>query len=118
MVKVSLSLAVLLFFSSVISTTPPITGRWRVHDTRGTEFLINFRKDSTFTAYTNTGKVLIVGNYRSDKDTFLVNDNNCNGAYWGRYIMHFHSNDSMTFKALADTCRGRAGAVNGIALAG
>jgi hypothetical protein len=106
-----------LFFSFVAVTTPPITGRWKVHDPRGPEFIINFKTDHTFTAYSGAGKVLITGNYRCEKDTFLVNDNNCNGDYWGKYNMHFYGSDSMTFKVLADTCTGRAEGVNGITMA-
>lgn len=95
----------------------PITGRWKVYDPRGPQFQINFRTDNSFTAYTNDGKVLITGNYRTDKDTFLVNDLNCNAAYWGKYQLGMITEDSIAFKLISDTCSGRSEAVNGIVMA-
>ena len=92
-----------------------MTGKWKMHNPKGgPTVFVNFKADSNFAGYTGENKLLVMGKYKVNNDTFFVKDNNCGGDYWGTYTLTFFGNDSLAIKLLGDSCSGRAHTIDGL----
>lgn len=100
-----ISLAAILFYTS----TDELTGRWESPvSPKGNVTGVVFKDDQTFEGYVNK-KPFVTGQYSydSNEDIFTFTDNGCNGVT-GIYKINFFSNgDSMSFKAIMDSCAER-----------
>jgi flagellar basal body rod protein FlgG len=105
----SLSLIILLSAFAYISDR--LTGQWTVETPDGS-VNVDFTADGSFKVAAN-GQTVNEGKYKLVKDTFFTTDNNC-GAQEGKYLLSFHTPDSISFKLITDPCTERQGQVNGV----
>jgi hypothetical protein len=98
-----------ILLSLLISNDDLLKGRWESRpSSKGNVTGVLFKKDSVMEAYVNK-KAFASGIYHfSATDSVLsFTDNGCNGAKGVYKVIFFSKNDSIRFKAIADTCEER-----------
>lgn len=106
-----LSFSLILLLSAFAYISDRLTGQWTVETPEGSAN-VEFIADGSFKVSAN-GQQVNEGKYKLVKDTFFTTDNNC-GAQEGKYLLSFHTPDSISFKLIADPCTERQSQVNGV----
>ena len=104
---VFISVALAAFIISFKMVSSKIVGNWSAKDEKGHVTTIRFSDNGKFLAKIPAEHFIVAGQYRVDNKTLSLSDTSCNKAYWGKYAMDFHGNDSVYLHVIADTCKGR-----------
>lgn len=88
----------------------PVLGRWEnnsIFQGKPFSFLVIFKANGNFDGFANK-KIFVSGIYHMQHDTLYIADATCNSNYFGTYKINFMGQaDSIQFKVIKDTCRGR-----------
>lgn len=90
-----------------IPTKHSIVGHWTITYKSGDYLHVNFRNNNTFRTEIPSENFVVEGKYKLSNDMLSINDTSCNGAYWGKYKITFHGNDSVYSEIIEDSCSGR-----------
>jgi hypothetical protein len=100
------SLFITAMAAMLMVTNNPLCGRWQSKlSEKGNVTSVVFKDDSTFEGFINR-KAFTSGVYHFNPEdsVFSFTDNGCNGVT-GLYKIQFFSNsDSLTFRAISDSC--------------
>lgn len=115
--SIVLSLLVICLLSAAFREDPdPLAGRWEWHHVfkeGPMTILAVFRTNGTYDGFANK-KAFVTGTYKVKHDTLYISDATCNAKYTGMYkLKFFGARDSVQFKVIQDTCRGRRKGVDG-----
>ncbi|MGC4036827.1 MAG: hypothetical protein QM764_12780 [Chitinophagaceae bacterium] len=89
-----------------------IVGHWISKGPDNSTVELDFNSNESFKVTVN-GATENEGTYHFKKDLFTMYDKNCGTSIPGNYKIIFYTEDSASFKLIADSCTDRAGEVNG-----
>ncbi len=95
-----------------VNTEHQLTGHWMTKGQNNSKVYLDFNSDKTFKV-TVDGRTENEGNYEFAKDIFTMYDKSCGINVPGKYKLTFYTPDSASFSLLQDSCKDRAGEVNG-----
>lgn len=97
---------------SFISFPHTLIGTWMTKGQDNSIVLLKFDSSGSFKV-TVGNTVENQGHYSFNEDTFTMYDANCGSSFVGKYKLTFFTEDSASFTLIDDSCKDRAGEVDG-----
>ena len=110
--SILLSLAGSLLFIYAIDPAPRIAGHWISKGPNDSTVYLDFSNDGKFKVSVGT-HVENQGRFTFENNVFSMADSNCGTNVVGTYKLTFYTADSVGFSLIADSCKDRAGEING-----
>jgi hypothetical protein len=112
MKRIFLCVAPTMLIFSFISFPHDLTGTWMSKGSDSSKVFLKFDSNGNFKV-TVGNSIENQGHYVFKNDTFTMYDANCGLSVGGKYKLTFFTEDSVSFTLINDSCKGRAGEVDG-----